>query len=151
MITASQQSFLHAAFVSAKQAGHIWPSMAACEAALESTWGESELAKDNNLFGQKQQVHPIYGTIHIPTREFLHEHWITEDAPWVKFPTIADCFASRMDTLRRLSSSYPHYAAALAAGMPEVYVTQVSLSWSTDPERAAKCIEIFDAHQDLLK
>jgi flagellum-specific peptidoglycan hydrolase FlgJ len=47
--------------------------MAACEAALESTWGASELAtKGNNLFGQKQQVHPEFGTLHIPTREFIN-------------------------------------------------------------------------------
>jgi flagellum-specific peptidoglycan hydrolase FlgJ len=150
-LTTDQQAFLASAARAAKSAGHIFPAMAACEAADESRWGQSELARTaNNLFGAKQQEHFIYGTVHIPTREYLSGHWITEDAAWVKFPDVAACFVARMNTLLRLRTNYPHYAAALAAATPERYVEEVSRSWSTNPTRAADCTAIYHAHAGLL-
>lgn len=131
----------------AKSAGHIFPAMATCEAALESAWGASQLAREgNNLFGSKQQRHPVYDTLHIPTREFIHHTWITVEAAWVHYPDVPTCFRERMNTLERLKGEYPHYAAALAAKTPEEYVNEVSRSWSTDPERAAKVLSIYREH-----
>jgi flagellum-specific peptidoglycan hydrolase FlgJ len=151
MTTSTEKEFLTKAYAAAVAAQHVFPEMAACEAALESGWGLSELAtKANNLFGQKQAVHPQFGTLILPTKEFLGGKWITEDADWVSFPTVADCFTARMATLERLAPQYPHYAAALAAKTPEEYVTQVSMSWSTDPQRAAKCIETYRAHAEVF-
>lgn len=151
MITEQQQQFLMNAAIAAKAAGHIYPEMAACEAADESAWGTSELAAgDNNLFGCKQHDHPIYQTVSIPTREFTGKTWLTENAEWVKYPDLASCFADRMNTLRTLMSSYPHYGLALAASTPEEYVTEVSLSWSTNPTRAADCIALYHTHKALL-
>lgn len=150
-LTSAQVTFLKNAYQGAQDAHHIYPTMAACEAALESSWGQSELAvKANNLFGQKQQVHPVYGSIDIPTREFLNHAWVTQNASWVVFPTLSECFASRMATLNRLAPDYPHYALALEAKTPEEYVTEVSLSWSTDPNRAKTCIEIYHAHLSVF-
>jgi flagellum-specific peptidoglycan hydrolase FlgJ len=151
MATEAQLNFLSSAARQAKAAGHIFPEMAACEAALESTWGTSEIAlRACNLFGQKQSQHPIYGTFDLPTREYLHGAWTTVNAAWVAFPTIAECFAARMDLLRSLAPSYPNYEAALRAGDPETYVREVSKTWSTDPARAAKCIVIYNTHKDTL-
>lgn len=125
--------------------------MAACEAALESDWGTSDLAAmGNNLFGAKQQMHPVFRTLHIPTREFLNHAWLTEDAAFVAYPDWQTCFSERMNTLKRLSNSYPHYYAARRAATAESFVEQVSLSWSTDPDRARKCIAIYHAHLELL-
>lgn len=147
MATHQQIDNLIAAAKAAKAAGHIFPAMAACEAADESGWFTSELARiDHNLFGCKQHVHPIYGTVHIPTKEFINHEWITEDAAWVQYPDDAASFADRMNTLRDLSTTYPHYALALAAQDPEEYVKEVSRSWSTDQDRANKCIAIYRAH-----
>ncbi len=81
MGTAANQEFLQTTAAAARAAGHIFPEYAACEAALESAWGQSSLAvKGNNLFGTKQHVHPIYGTLNIPTREFLHSTWVVVNA-----------------------------------------------------------------------
>lgn len=152
MLSPLQTHFLTVVYQAAKQSAHIFPGAAAAEAALESEWGLSELAvKDFNLFGQKQQVHPIYGTVHIPTKEFLNHHWVVVDAAWIVFPNWAASFGSRMDTLRRLASAYPHYDAALEATTPEVFVTEVSKSWSTDPDRAKKVLDIYHSHLDILK
>ena len=151
MLTPEQQQFLSSTAQAAQAGGHVWPAMGACEAAVESGWGESQLDKEaNNLFGCKQHQHPVYGTVNIPTREFTSAGWVTEDAEWVSYPTVADCFADRMLTLRTLSSTYPNYGLALVSDTPEEYVTEVSRSWSTDPNRAQTCIEIFQAHQDIL-
>jgi flagellum-specific peptidoglycan hydrolase FlgJ len=136
----------------AESAGHIYSAMAACEAALESGWGTSELARKNhNLFGMKQHAHPVYGTVQLPTDEFEDAKWKSETDGFVVYPDDASCFRDRMQTLRSLSTTYPHYALALAADTPEEYVTEVSRKWSTDPQRAAKCITIFHAHADLLE
>lgn len=151
MLTPEQQQFLVSTCAAAKQAGHIFPAMAACEAADESAWGTSHLAQEaNNLFGMKQHEHPVYGSLSIPTREFLNQRWLTVDAEWVKYPNVAECFDDRMNTLRQMMTSFPHYALALAAETPEQYVTEVSKSWSTDPDRAAKCIAIYHAHKSLF-
>lgn len=148
-----QTFFLARAYRAARAAHHIFPAYAACEAALESGWGRSQLAVEaNNLFGQKQSHPPLAGTetIVMPTREFLHDHWMTVSANWAKFPDWSECFGVRMALLERLARAYPHYAAALKAATGEQYVTAVSLSWSTDPERAGKVLAVYDAHTSVF-
>lgn len=161
--------FLQLAAAYAQAAGHVFPQMAACEAALESAYGRSQLAAaDNNLFGMKQHWHPEYGTVNLPTKEFVmapHStsgaanaadmghpgKWIETTAEFVKYPDWTSCFRDRMATLRRLAPNYPHYAAALAATSPEQYITEVSKSWSTDPKRAEKVLAIFQTSEENLK
>jgi hypothetical protein len=55
-----------------------------------------------------------------------------------------------MALLERLSRAYPHYGAALKAATGEQYIAAVSLSWSTDPQRAGKVLEVYDAHADVF-
>jgi len=144
-----QSLFLSRAYRAAQAAHHVFPEYAACEAALESGWGHSKLAVEaNNLFGQKQSHPPLAGTetLTMPTREFLHDHWMTVLANWTKFPGWSECFAARMALLRRLRHAFPHYQAALNAANGEQYVMAVSQSWSTDPERAGKVLAVYDAH-----
>lgn len=143
-MTDEQKQFLAAMAVAAKAAGHCFPEMAACEAALESAWGKSALAvQDHNLFGMKAHRSAAYGTHILPTREFENGEWITVIAKWTTYASEADCFADRMATLVRLAPSLPHYAAALDATNAETYIREVSASWATDPERAEKCLAIY--------
>jgi flagellum-specific peptidoglycan hydrolase FlgJ len=148
-----QTIFLSRAYRAAQAAHHIFPAFAACEAALESGWGRSQLAVEaNNLFGQKQSHPPVAGTetIAMPTREFLHGHWLTVSANWAKFADWSECFRARMELLERLSRAYPHYGAALKAANGEQYVSAVSQNWSTDPERAGKVLAVYDAHAEVF-
>lgn len=143
-----QKDFLLRALDAAKKADHIFPEMASCEAALESKYGESMLAAAyRNLFGMKQHQHPVFGTHVLPTKEFLDGKWKELNSSWIVYPDWASCFADRMATLKRLSpfASFWHYNNALNAATPEGYVTEVSKTWSTDPERAKKVLEIYDA------
>lgn len=144
-MTEEQKQWLQSTADAAVDGAHIFPNMAACEAAEESNYGQSTLARDgNNLFGLKQRSHPTYGTLALPTREYLDGTWEIVDALWVKYPDIKSCFEDRMATLRRLAPVYLHYAEALAAESPIEYVTAVSKTWSTDPARAKKVIAIYD-------
>lgn len=144
-MTPAQKQFLQLAAAAAEKAGHLFPEQAACEAALESSFGASLLAiRGNNLFGMKQHQHPEYGTLSLPTREFENGRWIPATADWVDYPDWAACFEDRMATLTRLAKIYPHYAAAIAASSGTTFVTEVSQTWSTDPQRAAKVLAIYD-------
>lgn len=147
---AIQDEFLTKAAAAARASGHVYPEFAACEAALESGWGMSHLAMEaNNLFGQKQAHPPLAGTetISLPTREFLHGAWVAVEANWVKFPDWSACFRERMALLRSLSAAYPNYRAALAATTGDQFVTEVSKTWSTDPDRAGKVLAVHDCHR----
>jgi flagellum-specific peptidoglycan hydrolase FlgJ len=148
-----REQFLMRAAEAARAAGHVFPEYAACEAALESGWGESRLAREgNNLFGQKQAHPPLggTGTLAIETREFLHGEWVTVAARWVKFADWAECFRARMAVLEGLRHAYPQYAAALGAKSGEEFVELVSERWSTDPERARKVLAVHAAHAGCL-
>jgi flagellum-specific peptidoglycan hydrolase FlgJ len=153
MLSPEQEQWYVATFQEALKSGHIFPEMATCEAAVETAWGTSKCCVEGkNIFGEKQHAVPIFETVYLPTEEWQNGRMVgLKSVAWVKYPTLADCFADRMATLRRLSAQYPAYAAALAASSPELYVINVSRSWSTDPARSVKCIEIYDAHAGLLK
>lgn len=138
---AFQSQFIAKATQQAEQAGHVWPVMAACEAALESGWGKSALSiQANNLFGVKAKSAPC---LSLPTREWLDEQWVVIESTWRQYEDQAGCFADRMSILRRMAPSTQNYATALAANNPEAYVTAVSRSWSTDPDRAKKVLAIY--------
>lgn len=145
MITNQQRSWLDETYKEALASAHVWPQMAACEAALESGFGSSKLARvDLNLFGMKQHEHPTYGTVQLPTREFLDGQWEIVEDNFVKYDSLEECFDDRMATLKRLAPHYAHYAAAISAPSAIDYVNEVSKSWSTDPARASKVIAIYN-------
>jgi flagellum-specific peptidoglycan hydrolase FlgJ len=150
-MTPQQHDFLDRAFQAAKAANHIFPEMAACEAALESGYGHSPLAaNDRNLFGMKQHQHPEYGTVSLPTREFLDGKWVALNSNWIVYPDWQSCFKDRMATLIRLAPCYPHYKSALTTQSATTYALQVSETWSTDPGWECVCGEIFQS-QELAK
>lgn len=148
-----KRNFITNASVSARMAGAHFPDMWAAEAALESRFGRSQLYIDGwNAFGLKQKQHPIFGTLSLPTREYLGGEWKVVNANFVKYPDLDACFADRLATLERLAPAYPHYKAALEAVEPEIYIQEVSMTWSTDPNRAKSVLTIYrDYLSDLIQ
>lgn len=136
--------FITKAVSAAREAGHIFPEYAACEAALESAWGTSKLCRmANNLFGQKAGFSTQgFPTIDIPTREFLNGAWVVVPAKWPCFPAWGDSFRARMELLKRKSA----YKPALEATDGESFVREVSKVWATDPERGNKVLSIYRKH-----
>lgn len=152
MISQKQAQTLVDTFQQAKESGHLFPAYAACEVMVETGWGTSQsYLQGNNCFGEKQTHPPVFETVSLPTREYLHGEWVTINADFIKYPTIADSFRHRMQTLERLAPNYIEYANALCAQTGEAFVTEVCKKWSTDPSRAATVLAIYRAHKDLLQ
>lgn len=149
--------FLPLAVAAAQQGGHLFPDWAACEAAIESAWGQSQLAREaNNLFGQKAPRFPppgwSYPSIDLPTHEWEHGELVEiRSVAWPKFPDWPTSFRERMELLRRLSVQFSNYAMALEATDGETFVRRVSGTWSTDPRRAATVAAIHRDHESLLQ
>lgn len=153
MATPKQLENLRNLFLAAQTSEHIFPAMAACEACLETGWLTSTLGDEyNNLFGQKVSVDAPnpYLQVRLPTKENLGGHWIDTSANFVWYPTKAVAFTERMNLLVRLQDTYPEYKAALHAQNADDYVRAVSKRWSTDPDRAEKCLEIYYAHPSIF-
>lgn len=153
MATPQQLENLRNLFLSAQTSEHIFPAMAACEACLEMGWLSSELGRDYcNPFGTKVSVDVAnpYLQVRMPTQEDIGGHWINTWANFVWYPTQAVAFTERMNLLVRLQDTYPEYKAALHAQNADDYIRAVSKRWSTDPDRAEKCLEIYYAHQALF-
>jgi len=91
----------------------------------------------------KQHSHPVLRTMTLRRAKC----WAaTGPQSWrlgFEYPDWRACFADRLATLERLASVYPHYKAALAATDAQVYIAEVSHTWSTDPGRADKCLAIY--------
>jgi flagellum-specific peptidoglycan hydrolase FlgJ len=130
--------------LAANASGHVFPYFASCEAALESSYGTSLLARRaNNLFGQKSRAGSPYGVLDLPTKEWVNGEMVDTTAHWISFPDFATCFRERMATLTRLRIRYPHYGNALVATDGETFIREVSQTWSTDPHRADKVLDIY--------
>src|SRR5882762_8322365 len=92
-----KRQFIASASASARMVGHPYPDMAACEAALESSYGRSDLAvRYKNLFGMKQHRHPVYDTVSLPTREYIDGKWEETTGEFISYPDWQDCFADRL-------------------------------------------------------
>lgn len=146
------KDFLVKARQAAMNIGLSWPGYVAAEAALESRYGQSQLATQaNNLFGMKMHAGtPPEQVLSLPTKEFVGGQWITIEAKWMKYADWEACFRDRQATLIRLAPTYLHYQAALDASDGETFVREVSQTWSTDPHRADKVLEIYNENLDVL-
>jgi|ERR1700690_391310 len=146
-LSPDQSNFLDRATLAARNATCTFPQMVACEAALESAYGTSNLAKKyNNLFGLKTHRHNLYGSVSLPTREFLDGEWVQTSSDFETYRDWDTCFFDRLSTLIRLSGAYPHYAGALNAPDAETYIREVSQTWSTDPNRAANVTALYNEY-----
>ena len=147
MLSEAQQTFLQNAFVAATQAGHPWPKMAACEAALETGWGTSQDCREhNNLLGIKVPSWWQGGVAVEPTHEFIDGAMQAQDDAFSTFASWAECYRCAVEIMQRDSA----YASALSATDPETFITLESKVWATDPNRAANIIEIYNNHAASL-
>jgi len=133
-----------AASASQQQTG-LSAAFTIAEAALESGWGDSELAqRGKNLFGVK--VYPGWegATLSIPTREFLNGQWVMVPAQWCLYLSWQDSITDHA----RFLFQQPRYAQALtqrADGAAFARAVQAA-GYATDPQYANKIISIINAH-----
>jgi len=142
-------------------------SVVIAQAALESAWGDSRLAREAaNLFGIKAGRSWRGRVISAPTREYIDGEWITLPGAWRVFPNSDAAVAAGLpaSSLFRyysspLESVEDHarviynglYAAALAnRSEPEAFANALTGVYATDPHYGTKLITTMRA-RDLTR
>ena len=132
------------AVASAKASG-VPASITIAQAALESAWGESGLAKSgNNLFGIKADSLWRGQTLEMNTKEFIKGQWVVVPALWRKYPSWQASMEDHAAFLRR----NPRYKACFLCNTAPAFANAlVQAGYATDPEYANKLIALMDKHQ----
>jgi flagellar rod assembly protein/muramidase FlgJ len=133
-----------AAVASAKATG-VPASITLAQAALESGWGESALAKTgNNLFGIKADSLWRGQTLTMNTKEFIKGHWVVVPALWRKYPS----WQSSIDDHAAFLKQNPRYKACfLCTTSPTFARALAQAGYATDPDYANKLIALMSKHQ----
>jgi flagellum-specific peptidoglycan hydrolase FlgJ len=144
----TKPEFLAAASAAARSssaASGLPAGVTVAQAALESAWGNSQLARDGqNYFGIKFRPGLDADYIELPTVEVIAGTHRTVLARFAKFPSMEDCFRAR----DHIILAAPCYAAARAAAHnPQQFIAALAMHWATDPEYAAKLLAVYRSHQ----
>ena len=134
--------------VASAKATKIPASFVLAEAALESAWGNSLLAKNAlNFFGVKADSSWHGRTITMRTREYLHGVWLTVPALWREYASILEC----MEDHAKFLLTNERYKPAFQHVDGESFATAVAKAgYATDPHYAEKIVSIIREH-DLDK
>lgn len=119
-------------------------SFTIAQAALESAWGESKLAKaGKNLFGVKADKSWTGPVVLMPTREFIDGKWITIDAGWREYEDWQEC----LDDHSRFLMNNKRYKVAFSHTDGPGFADEVARAgYATDPDYAKKIKQIISAH-----
>ena len=124
----------------------LFPSVLLAQAALESGWGESILAKKfNNLFGIKSDKSWKGESVILPTREVINGTSIIVDQPFRVYSDPSDSFSDRNKFLQK----NPRYtkAGVFTAKTPEAQAIALqNAGYATDPGYAAAIIKIINTY-----
>jgi flagellum-specific peptidoglycan hydrolase FlgJ len=120
-------------------------SFTVAQAALESAWGESMLARQGkNLFGVKADSSWQGEVLTINTREFLHGTWVMVPDLWRKYTDWQTC----MDDHAAFLHQNRRYAACFQCTSGDAFARAVAKAgYATDPDYAAKLVSIITQHQ----
>ena len=106
-----------AAVASAKATG-VPASITIAQAALESAWGESGLARNgNNLFGIKADSLWRGQTLTLNTKEFIKGQWVVVPALWRKYPS----WQASIDDHAAFLKRNPRYKACFACTTAQAF------------------------------
>ncbi len=120
-------------------------SITIAQAALESGWGESGLARTgNNLFGIKADSRWRGETITLNTREFIRNQWVVVPAKWRKY---ASWQASIDDHAAFLKQNPRYKNCFLCATSPAFARALAQAGYATDPDYANKLIALMNRSQ----
>jgi flagellum-specific peptidoglycan hydrolase FlgJ len=109
------------------------------QAIDESGWGQSQLAtRDNNLFGIKG-TGPA-GSVTMPTQEYENGQWVTVDAPFRVYGSVAQSISDHT-LLLATSSSYKQAMADRAD--PDAFANDLTGVYATDPNYGVNLITIM--------
>lgn len=122
----------------------VRPSLLVAQAALESNWGNSELAKEsNNYFGVKTPMGKEY-----QTKEFTQSEWTEINTSFKQYDSVYDSVLDYADLLRNGTSWDRNlYRGVIEASTyKEAAYALTKAGYATDPGYAEKIIEIIEYH-----
>src|SRR5947209_2939259 len=120
-------------------AGKYPAGITVAQAALESSWGSSQLSlKANNYFGIK--AHGDAESIELPAPEVVNGKLIKVSARFAAYPDIAACFADHDRIITQLAC---YQDARANAADPELFARCLARHWATDPNYAEKLLKIY--------
>ena len=137
-------------------------SVTIAQAALESAWGTSRLARlASNLFGVKAGSSWRGRVVSAPTREYLAGEWVTVGGSWAIYPnsdaaraagepaaSLFRVYASPFDSLEDHARVIYNgrYAAALAVrSSPDAFARALQGIYATDPAYGDKLVGTMKA------
>lgn len=115
-------------------------SVTIAQAILETGWFVHFPPDSNNYFGIKA----VDGqpSVTVATREFVNDHYVTIQAAFRKFDSLADCF----DAHGELLATNPVYAPCFQADGAEGFAQTLTGKYATDPNYGAELVSIMRAH-----
>lgn len=118
------------------------PGVTVAQAALESGWGSSELARAaDNYFGIK--VRPGGEAVELSTTEYVAGTPVRVTAKFAKYVSMLECFIERD---RIIASLAAYSEARVAAKDPETFIHALAHHWATDPAYADKLLAVYRAN-----
>jgi flagellar rod assembly protein/muramidase FlgJ len=123
----------------------VLASITIAQAALESGWGESGLAKaGNNLFGIKADSLWRGETLTLDTKEFIKGEWVVVSAKWRKYASWQESIDDHATFLKQ----NPRYLPCLSCLTAEAFINALAKAgYATDPGYAEKITSVVAAHQ----
>lgn len=119
----------------------IPPSFTVAQAALESGWGSSLLAREGkNLFGIKAGPSWPGATVTMPTREYTNGAWVQTQAAWRAYPDWQGSIDDHAEFLRRNSRYAKAFEYKTGMGFA---IAVASAGYATDPQYANKIVKII--------
>lgn len=130
------------AALAASGASGFPPGITVAQAALESNWGQSQLARDaSNYFGIK--AHGAQASVAYPTFEHVNGRDVRVSAAFARYASMEECFADR-DRIIATAHSYAQARACRAD--PEAFARALATHWATDPQYADKLLRVHRAN-----
>lgn len=126
---------------------HVLASITIAQAALESDWGQSELAqKYNNLFGVKGTGQ---NSALMTTNEYVNGQWIIVKANFVVYPSWSASIEAHTQLLvDGLEGDPRHYQQVIdSSDYQEAANALQDNGYATDPQYAQKLIDIIQKYQ----
>lgn len=121
---------------------HLLASIIIAQAALESDWGQSELAqKYNNLFGVKGTG---TNSVLMTTNEYVNGQWVMVKANFVVYSS----WSAAVEAHTQLLVDYHQYQRVVdASDYREAAMALQDEGYATDPQYAQKLIDIIQKYQ----
>jgi flagellar rod assembly protein/muramidase FlgJ len=131
--------------VESQRTSGVPASITIAQAALESAWGDSGLAKaGNNLFGIKADSRWRGETLTMNTREFIKGQWLVVPAKWRKYGS----WQASIDDHAAFLRGNPRYRPCFLCQTTEAFARALlTAGYATDPGYADKLINMIDKYQ----